>query len=471
MAEIKYQYAYDESGSLINVNDLSKEVSKQHHYKCISCGSELLPRAIGSKYRKPHFYHRNIVNCNSETYLHKLAKRLIKSHFEKADHFIISHLATLECSETGCSIRNYACKQENQLISYDLKKYYDICEEEKEIDGFVADLLLSDSRNPEKQNILIEICVSHACEEDKRNSGLKIIELKITKEQDIEDFINKTEVECYCSNLECINFKKYIKKRLDAPVPRYIINDTGNGEGFFVKVGCTKSGVKVRRNSEWELNVIPLNKEYAYSDRPELIPLYWLYKHCNYRNCFVCKYYNQTISENVPSCKYNAKHGKDRYPNMEEANICRIFSPKIRTKDLEDFIIGNIIVTETKPRPEYKVIVAGSSYVCDNEQRFEQICLRYLSKKLETHEVIIISGTAFDIENMTKQFCDKYKIQMEPHKALWGKYEQRAAYISNEEMIKEADALIVFLFKNSRCIGHLIDLARKKGIRIAEPTI
>ena len=155
MAEIKYQYAYDESGSLINVNDLSKEVSKQHHYKCISCGSELLPRAIGSKYRKPHFYHRNIVNCNSETYLHKLAKRLIKSHFEKADHFIISHLATLECSETGCSIRNYACKQENQLISYDLKKYYDICEEEKEIDGFVADLLLSDSRNPEKQNILI----------------------------------------------------------------------------------------------------------------------------------------------------------------------------------------------------------------------------------------------------------------------------------------------------------------------------
>lgn len=51
MAEIKYQYAYDESGSLINVNDLSKEVSKQHHYKCISCGSELLPRAIGSKYQ------------------------------------------------------------------------------------------------------------------------------------------------------------------------------------------------------------------------------------------------------------------------------------------------------------------------------------------------------------------------------------------------------------------------------------
>lgn len=60
---------------------------------------------------------------------------------------------------------------------------------------------------------------------------------------------------------------------------------------------------------------------------------------------------------------------------------------------------------------------------------------------------------------------------MEPHKALWGKYKQRAAYISNEEMIKEADALIVFGNKNSRCIGHLIDLARKKGIRIAEPTI
>ena len=48
MAEIKYQYAYDEDGKLVSIDDYTKETSKFHVFRCVGCGKELLPRAIGS---------------------------------------------------------------------------------------------------------------------------------------------------------------------------------------------------------------------------------------------------------------------------------------------------------------------------------------------------------------------------------------------------------------------------------------
>ena len=55
---IKYQFALDEDGNLISINDITQENRKQHTHKCIACGNELLPRAIGSQAMSPHFYHK-----------------------------------------------------------------------------------------------------------------------------------------------------------------------------------------------------------------------------------------------------------------------------------------------------------------------------------------------------------------------------------------------------------------------------
>lgn len=52
MAEIRYQYAYDENQLLVSVADITKENRNEHQYVCISCGNPLLPRAIGSKCRR-----------------------------------------------------------------------------------------------------------------------------------------------------------------------------------------------------------------------------------------------------------------------------------------------------------------------------------------------------------------------------------------------------------------------------------
>ena len=104
MAEIKYQYAYDESKNLVSIKDITKENRNQHQYICIGCGNPLLPRAIGSKYRRPHFYHKELVDCSGETYLHKLAKKLIKEKFENSEKFEISYPVTRTCQNNSIPI-------------------------------------------------------------------------------------------------------------------------------------------------------------------------------------------------------------------------------------------------------------------------------------------------------------------------------------------------------------------------------
>ena len=50
--------------------------------------------------------------------------------------------------------------------------------------------------------------------------------------------------------------------------------------------------------------------------------------------------------------------------------------------------------------------------------------------------------------------------------ADWNKYGKRAGYIRNEQMAKEADALIAFWDGKSKGTKHMIDIARSKGLLI-----
>ena len=73
MADIKYSYAYD-GDVVVHIDD----VSEHGTFYCISCGKEMVAK-LGDK-KSHHFAHKvNDVSCNSETYLHKLAKLLCSS--------------------------------------------------------------------------------------------------------------------------------------------------------------------------------------------------------------------------------------------------------------------------------------------------------------------------------------------------------------------------------------------------------
>ena len=83
----------------------------------------------------------------------------------------------------------YNCSKKS-LKTFDLKEFYNNCQEEAPIQNFKADLLLNDITKKYKSPILIEILVTHKCSDEKINSGLKIIEIKIDSESDIRTLLN-----------------------------------------------------------------------------------------------------------------------------------------------------------------------------------------------------------------------------------------------------------------------------------------
>ena len=153
---IKYHYARDEAGTLISVEDVCLEDRNKHRYTCLGCGAEMILKA--GKVKARHFAHKiNTEHCGVETYLHKLAKRIVKRKFESGGKFEIEYIQTVRCTDAGtCPFYNEFLCKDDVCKSFDLRKFYDICEEEKSIDGYVADILLSDSTVKYSEPVLIE---------------------------------------------------------------------------------------------------------------------------------------------------------------------------------------------------------------------------------------------------------------------------------------------------------------------------
>lgn len=468
MAGVKYQYSLDENGELININSLASESRRLHTYRCIGCGNILLPRAIGSVKRRPHFYHKEQIDCSGETYLHKLGKKLIKERFYGSEHFNISYPVTIACDNSACAFRHECCKVGNQLHEVDLKENYDICQEEVSINGFVADLLLSSSKNPNIPPILIEICVSHACEKEKRNSGLRIIEIKIKDEKDLDNIFSNGMLKeivpswnVKFSNVEFISFKRNFKKKMTVPITRYIYASQGIAEGYLMQINCSDANYRMRKNSLLELNVFSNS-----CCRPELISvLHWLYKYKGFRRCNICKFYYATNFEESPICRLSKKYGKPKYPNPNFAEQCSSFGVDNSRMLLNDeFYVYEVPSIYMNEKDEYKVIIAGSSDFHDKKTFKEKVDC-YLSEKIKTHNVVILAGTSRFTRELILEYAEEKHIQVEQHNAKWGKYRESGVMGHLDEMINESDAVIAFWDRKGTITGELISKARLKGLQ------
>lgn len=65
-------FAIDIDGNLVDINNATKD----KEYYCIECGNQLNIR--DGEIRVKHFYHLTIVECNNESYLHKVYKKVIE---------------------------------------------------------------------------------------------------------------------------------------------------------------------------------------------------------------------------------------------------------------------------------------------------------------------------------------------------------------------------------------------------------
>lgn len=192
MGTIKYKYALNGDGEKIKISDVTPEIRKATKFTCISCGNELVA-CIKKGKKQPHFRHKSQVDCNLETYLHKMGKyTFVKAYKEclaQGKPFNITLERRVSCvKDNNCPVKplysEWSCCWDKKRETFDLTQFYDSIGEEQPIGSFIADVLLKSDKG--HQPILIEIMVSHACEEAKIQSGYRIIEIGLNKEEDLE---------------------------------------------------------------------------------------------------------------------------------------------------------------------------------------------------------------------------------------------------------------------------------------------
>jgi hypothetical protein len=107
-----------------------------------------------------------------------------------------------------------------------------------------------------------------------------------------------------------------------------------------------------------------------------------------------------------------------------------------------------------------RTIVAGSRDIYDLDLVFKII------DNVEWEPTTILSGTARGVDTDGELWAKKHKIPVEKYPAQWEKYGKKAGYLRNTIMAHKADALIAVWDGTSRGTKHMIDLAKKKNLKI-----
>lgn len=173
------------------IRSIDKVSAADRHlaFECPNCHSPMVP--VLGKVRKHHFRH--IGNkCKYDDYLHSMAEFIIRDWMNMTDNIPIKINGKVPCPKiSSCHIRD---KYDNPTCSYDeertvnLKDYTDSWEREQEYKGYRADILCHGKDGAEP--VFIEVLVSHPCTQEKLDSGIQIIEVKIESEEDVFDFIS-----------------------------------------------------------------------------------------------------------------------------------------------------------------------------------------------------------------------------------------------------------------------------------------
>lgn len=109
-----------------------------------------------------------------------------------------------------------------------------------------------------------------------------------------------------------------------------------------------------------------------------------------------------------------------------------------------------------------KVIIAGSRGF-DDYELLSEFCNYYLQN--QTH-IEIVSGTAKGADSLGEKYAEENNYKLSKFPAKWDLYGKSAGYKRNEEMAIYGDCLIAFWDGESKGTKHMIDLAKKYGLRV-----
>lgn len=180
---IQYQHARNSEGIITHIGTITREGRSKQRYCCVGCGAAMT--AVLGNIKAHHFRHSG-ETCSWESYLHKLGKQIIKQRFDDSPTFNVKFYSNNSCPHLAqCGIRKHRVWKRCtpvELRTVNLKESYDTCQLEVTYRGFRADLMLTHSEYPERAPTFLEIAVTHQCDQNKINSGIRIIELDVQSE-------------------------------------------------------------------------------------------------------------------------------------------------------------------------------------------------------------------------------------------------------------------------------------------------
>ena len=325
---IKYRYALDQRGHLVDASTLRRSsLDGGLTYRCASCGGSLIAKLGDIKAK--HFAHKSLTeNCPYETYLHRLAKSAFYSEYlnclEIGEPFYLIRHTTAICNFLGETHR-YACSRVEER-HYDLTKYFDKVHVEKAHRGFVADVLLESSTS---RNVLfVEFAVTHRCDEEKIDSGIRIIEYCISG----DDQLGPISSHVLCDDdhaLHLYNFRKSIERRpncngeCDVKVNVFVVYKSK--QCVLLKNLLPRAAIDLRSRANVlytevlgpseseELNLPQLFRQTVREAHFKKIPV---------KNCFLCRYHGQDGIENAVFCKLDKQS-----VSSNQAAVCIKYRP------------------------------------------------------------------------------------------------------------------------------------------------
>ncbi len=114
-----------------------------------------------------------------------------------------------------------------------------------------------------------------------------------------------------------------------------------------------------------------------------------------------------------------------------------------------------------------KIIIAGSRTITDYDIVDRAVFQALFSwKKLYTDITEVFSGCARGVDILGEQWTVKYGKQLLLYPADWNKYGKKAGYLRNEKMAKHADGLVAIWDGKSKGTKHMINIAKKKGLKV-----
>lgn len=342
-------YALNQEGVLVHVDSVPK--GNKCNCICPAC-KKLLQAKNSGKIREHHFAHQHGVDCPTakETALHLLAKDKIQKAFYEHDVFNMEFEYRSYCKdEKTCLFVKYDNCYSHERKQFNLKKFYDSCEQEIPYDEIRrrSDLKIWSAAHPEREPIYIEIFVTHASELEKLHSGCKIIEIKIEEEKDIEKVVANGFSEDYrledyhretvvASKTSFYGFKTedYNNNNIyqEIAFSRYILYQSGKFQCYQDACLC-KDIKRERKNSLCE---ICFHTDVAFGIH-ELVK--WMgYKRFGIKNCLLCKNYVDSYNGIGKLCRLYKFLGLNRFERHDTARAKTCSSFSLNEQEMTEYL-------------------------------------------------------------------------------------------------------------------------------------